>query len=72
LRSIRKYSCSGPAVANDVAGVGVAEQLEHALGLLVQGLHGAQQRGLLVQRLAGPRQNAVGMHSVVPFGFSRM
>jgi|GEM_PF-6871026 len=31
-----------------------AEELEHALGLLVQGLGGAQERGLLVQGLTGP------------------
>ena len=31
----------------------LAEQGEYALGLLVEGGHGAQQRGLLIQRLAG-------------------
>ena len=33
----------------------VAEQLQNPLGLRVQGLHRSQQRRLLVQRLAGPR-----------------
>ncbi len=34
--------------------VGVAEQLQHALRLLVQRLRRAQHRGLFVKRLAGP------------------
>ena len=37
-----------------------AEQLEHALGLLVQGLVGAQKRGLLVQGLARPGDEGGG------------
>src|SRR5262249_15813219 len=42
--------------------VRLAEQLKHALSLLVQSLHRAQERRLLVQRFAGPgderRRNA--------------
>ena len=45
----------GAGGGRDRAGVRVAEQLQDALGLLVQGLHRAQQRRLLVERLAGPR-----------------
>ena len=55
LRSIRKYSCSAPA--NDTTGVGlvVAEQLEDPLGLRGHRLLRAQQRRLVVERLAGHR-----------------
>ena len=49
-----------PGGGEHVAGVLVAKQLQDALGLLVQGLHGAQHRGLLVQRLARPRAERGG------------
>src|SRR5262249_45794927 len=38
----------------DLPGVLVAEQAEDAQGLLGEGLHRAEQRGLLVEGLAGP------------------
>ncbi len=47
------------------AGIVMAEQLQNALRLNVERLHGAQQRSLMVQRLAGPgdkrRRNAQGI-----------
>ena len=43
-----------------LADVLVAEQGQHAAGLLVDGLHRAEQRGLLIQRLARPRAERRG------------
>jgi hypothetical protein len=37
---------------DDAASGGVAERLEHAHGLIAHGLHGAKERGLLVEGLA--------------------
>ena len=45
----------GTTVRNDLGDLLVPEQLEDARGLLVQSLHRAQERGLLVERLARPR-----------------
>ena len=42
----------GTDVGADALDVGVAEELQDTHGLTVQGFHGAQQRGLLIQRLA--------------------
>ena len=44
----------------DQGPVGVAEELQNPLGLRVQGLHRAQQRGLLVEGLAGPGDEGRG------------
>ena len=44
----------------DVLDVGLAEQLEDADGLGAQGFHRAEQRGLLVQGLAGPGEEGGG------------
>jgi hypothetical protein len=62
----------GAGGGGDHRGVGVTENVQDALRLCVERLHRAEHRGLLVEGFTGPRQNAVGMHSVVPFGFSRM
>ncbi len=51
---MRKYSCSGPQVAWTRV-QSVAEQLQDAHGVLADGVHRAEQGGLLVERLAGPR-----------------
>ena len=62
LRSIRKYSCSGPAVDATNAPSVLPNSFRIALGLLVERLHRTQQRRLLVERFAGPgderRRNA--------------
>ncbi len=45
----------GSAVGHDVLGVGVAEEVEHPLGVDRHRLLRAQHRGLVVERLAGHR-----------------
>ena len=54
-RSTRKYSCSGPMFVNTRVAVAVAEPAQHAQRLLAQRLLRAQQRDLVVERLAGER-----------------
>ena len=49
-----------PGVRNDGQGGLLAEQLEDTAGLLVEGLIGAQERGLAVKRHARPRQEGRG------------
>jgi len=50
----------GAGGGGDESGAGVAEQFQDALGLVVQGAHGAEHRRLLVQRLAGPGDERSG------------
>ena len=52
-RSTRKYSCSGPMVVYTRVAVVVAEPAQHAQRLLAQRVLRAQQRDLVVERLAG-------------------
>ena len=54
-RSTRKYSCSGPMLVNTRLGRRVAEPAQHAQGLLAERLLRAEQRDLVVERLAGER-----------------
>ena len=53
-----------------VGHVGVAEELQNAQGLAVDGLHGAQQRGLVVQRFAavGAERRGDAQHAVLDEG----
>ena len=50
----------GASGRSDERAVRLAEQLQHALGLAVEGLHRTQQRRLLVERFAGPRDERRG------------
>src|SRR4051812_44246025 len=52
----------------DLLGLGVAEQAEDAQGLAGERLHGAQKRGLLVERLAGPTEERGWNHQGGPVG----
>ena len=54
-RSTRKYSCSGPMLVNTRGRGRVAEPAQDAQRLLAQRLLRAQQRDLVVERLAGER-----------------
>ena len=54
-RSTRKYSCSGPMFVKTRVARRVAEPAQHAQRLLAQRLLRAQQRDLVVERLAGER-----------------
>ena len=44
----------GAGRRRDERAVRLAEQLQHALGLAIEGLHRTQERRLLIQRFAGP------------------
>ena len=63
----------GPAERHDVLGVLVAEQLQDALGVRGPSPAGERSSGVLWSS-ASPviETKTVGMHSVLPFGFSRM
>ena len=54
-RSTRKYSCSGPMFVNTRVDARVAEPAQHAQRLLAQGVLRAEERDLVVERLAGVR-----------------
>ena len=54
-RSTRKYSCSGSDVREDALGLGVAEPAQDAQRVLAERLLRAEQRDLVVERLAGER-----------------
>ncbi len=69
---MRKYSCSGPAVATTYSGSDSPKICSTRRACLFSACIERSSGVFLSSASPVQEQNAVGMQSVLPFGFSRM